>query len=136
MSNDIAFNVENDCSPETDHVYPAFRFIRADQYSLFANEVTDEEAPGYFDIVKKPMDFGTIKRKLDNGEYGSGSTAAALLYNDFMLVMDNCALYNDGNKEVIDEAARLLGLLPCAYASSCSSVAAKSKRKAPSKGRK
>jgi len=46
--------------------------------------------PDYYSIIKNPMDLGTVKRKLDNCEYSTGSEAAA----DFQLVFDNCFLYN------------------------------------------
>mmetsp|Transcript_6648 Transcript_6648/g.8702 ORF Transcript_6648/g.8702 Transcript_6648/m.8702 type:complete len:251 (+) Transcript_6648:1-753(+) len=100
---------------------------RLDHYSVFAEEVTEDEAPGYFDIVKKPMDFGTMKEKIDNGDYGSGSSATAAFYEDFMLVFDNCILYNDDGGEVAEEAARLFRHLPETYASACSGLVGKRK---------
>jgi bromodomain-containing protein 7 len=84
--------------------------------------VTDEEAPGYSDIVKNAMDFGTMKEKVANGVYGTGSEAATLLYEDFLLVFDNCNLFNSDDSEVTEEAARILGHLPEAYASACLTV--------------
>ena len=33
----------------------------ADKQNLFAESVTDEEAPGYSEIVLNPMDLGTAK---------------------------------------------------------------------------
>mmetsp|Transcript_1524 Transcript_1524/g.2023 ORF Transcript_1524/g.2023 Transcript_1524/m.2023 type:complete len:2660 (+) Transcript_1524:292-8271(+) len=87
-----------------------------DGYKLFAEPV---ELSDYFDVIKKPMDFGTIMNKIEEGMYSSGSKGANELYKDFLLVMDNCALYNKGNDEVVGETARLLGLLPIAYAEAC-----------------
>ena len=100
---------------------------RLDHYSLFAEEVTEDEAPGYLDIVKNPMDFGTIRQKIENGEYGNASSAAAAFYEDFLLVFDNCILYNDDGGEVAEEAARLFRHLPEIFASACSSVIGKRK---------
>ena len=96
---------------------------RHDTYSLFAEVVTEDEAPGYHEVIKNPMDFGTMRTKVATGEYGTGSAAAVNFYNDFLLVFDNCALYNDEDGEVGVEAARLLGLLPETFAGACSSVA-------------
>lgn len=31
----------------------------------FLRPVTDEEAPGYSAVISQPMDFGTVKKKLD-----------------------------------------------------------------------
>ena len=34
---------------------------------LFRAPVTEEEAPGYFDVIKQPMDLSTIKERLNSG---------------------------------------------------------------------
>lgn len=99
---------------------------KTDRYSVFADSVSDSEAPGYSEVVKKPMDFGAMMKKVDRKGYGRGSNAAAALYEDFMLVFDNCRLYNPEDSEVSDEAARILALLPEAFAAACI-VAAKRK---------
>ena len=88
-----------------------------DTYLLFQDPVTEDSAPGYFGVVKQPMDFGTMMTKLENGQYGDDDIGR--VFGDFLLVLDNCALYNDGNDEVIAEAARLLGILPETYAKAC-----------------
>ena len=46
--------------------------------------------PDYFEIVKKPMDFGTIKGKLKDQCYDSIGAFMA----DMELVFYNCKLYN------------------------------------------
>ena len=102
-----------------------FHYHREDKYSLFAEEVTEEEAPGYYDIVKKPMDFGSMREKLSNDEYGSGSKCISKLYEDFLLVIDNCALYNEDNDDVLKEAARIIGILPGIFADACVAAANK-----------
>lgn len=98
-----------------------------DDYDLFAEAVTEEEAPGYYDVVSNPIDFGTMLTKVEEGEYGEGSDAAAALYMDFLLCMENCAAYNDIEGEVMQEAARLFGLLPEVFAAACT-AAGKKKR--------
>mmetsp|Transcript_23558 Transcript_23558/g.33822 ORF Transcript_23558/g.33822 Transcript_23558/m.33822 type:complete len:804 (+) Transcript_23558:122-2533(+) len=95
---------------------------KLDQYSLFAKPVSDAEAPGYSKVVKRPMDFRTIKDKVDRGEYGDGSAMVKGLYSDILLVMDNCALYNQEDSDVSKEAARILALLPETFASACIAV--------------
>lgn len=104
---------------------------RHDHYSVFAEEVTEDEAPGYYDVVKQPMDYGTMRKKIDEGAYGAGSVGTAELYHDFLLVFDNCFMYNDEGGEVVEEASRLFGLAPEAFASACSAVTGK--RKNPKK---
>ena len=46
--------------------------------------------PTYFDVVKHPMDFSTIKRKLSNFSYTNFNEFC----NDMNLVFDNCYLFN------------------------------------------
>ena len=75
------------------------------------------------------MDFGTMKKKIEEGKYGQGTEAAAAFYEDFLLVFDNCALYNDDDGEVSGEAARVLGLLPETFAGACVAVKGAKKRK-------
>jgi len=93
-----------------------------DRYSIFAKPVDEEEAPGYYEIVKKPIDILAIKAKVESGSYGTGSEASRSFYDDFLLMFDNCALYNDDDGEVIEEATRIFGLLPETYALVCESV--------------
>jgi hypothetical protein len=99
---------------------------KLDRYSVFAESVGDSEAPGYSDVVEKPMDFGTMMTKVDKKDYGRGDTAAAALYQDFLLVFDNCRLYNPEDSEVAEEAARILALLAESFAAAC--VAASKKK--------
>ena len=66
--------------------------------------------PDYFDIIKNPMDLGTIKQKLSSNQY--------MRINEFIidinLMFDNCILYNGETapvslrcKEVRDEYQKL-----------------------------
>jgi hypothetical protein len=103
-------------------------FFSHDRYSVFADAVTESEAPGYYDVVKKPMDLAKMKSKVENEEYGQGSAAANAFYEDFLLMFDNCSLYNDDDGEVIEEAARLFVLLPEVYAAGCVALLKKQKK--------
>jgi len=105
------------------------KMSRLDRYSVFAEPVSESEAPGYFDVVKEPMDMSTMRDKLDAGDYGEGDKAAAKFYKDFKLMFENCAAYNDEDGEVLEEASRLLGLVPETYATHCASVLKKQKKK-------
>lgn len=44
----------------------------------------------YYKVIKKPMDFSTMRKKLDNGEYPN----ATKFYDDFKLMIRNCFLFN------------------------------------------
>ena len=56
----------------------------------FVNPVDEEYAPGYFNVVKEPMDIQTMEDKLDNQEYQSVDE----FKEDFQKIVDNCRLYN------------------------------------------
>ena len=59
---------------------------------MFRDPVDPErdEAPGYFDLVKKPMDLSTIRHKLENGEYAN----VHQWKEDVLLVFSNAVTYN------------------------------------------
>ncbi|XP_071509194.1 uncharacterized protein [Diadema antillarum] len=58
--------------------------------SWFTRPVDPLEAPGYHKLIKKPMDFGTIKRNLEAGTYLDFGE----FHQDMMLVRSNCLQYN------------------------------------------
>lgn len=63
-----------------------------------------------------------MKSKVETGEYGEGSEAAANLYEDFLLVFDNCFTFNDGGGEVVDEAKLVLRAMSLTFAKACQEV--------------
>ncbi|XP_073443794.1 bromodomain-containing protein 9 isoform X2 [Dendrobates tinctorius] len=63
---------------------------RKDPHGFFAFPVTDQIAPGYFMIIKHPMDFSTMKDKITANEYKSITEFKA----DFKLMCDNAMTYN------------------------------------------
>lgn len=52
--------------------------------------------PDYLEIIKTPMDFGTVKTNLLNNKYGRIQDFIA----DVQLVFDNCILYNGESSQV------------------------------------
>ncbi|XP_011431725.3 BRCA2-interacting transcriptional repressor EMSY isoform X3 [Magallana gigas] len=56
----------------------------------FLEPVDPEDAPDYYSIIKNPMDFGTIKKKLEGLSYSDYED----FHSDMLLVRDNCRLYN------------------------------------------
>ena len=89
---------------------------KADQFDLFEEPVDKTEFPEYYEVISDPMDFSMMKSTVDKGKYGKGSNAASKLYEDFLLVFDNCREFNGDTGEVIDEASRLFGMLPTIFA--------------------
>ena len=70
--------------------------------AAFFLEAVDEEkdnAPGYFNIVKQPMDLGTVRSKLQESRYSSFDAFAS----DVKLVFTNCQLYNEDSDTWIRE---------------------------------
>ena len=62
--------------------------------------------PDYLELVKKPMDFGTITANLIEGRYQTTEAFA----NDCRLVVQNCQTYYQGKEEsrvFLDQAMRL-----------------------------
>jgi len=59
--------------------------------------------PDYFEIIKKPMDLGTIHKKLDNGAYH----AIEDFQKDVHLTFDNAMTYNEPDTVVYDMAKEL-----------------------------
>ncbi|OUM63817.1 hypothetical protein PIROE2DRAFT_29498, partial [Piromyces sp. E2] len=54
--------------------------------------------PTYFTIIKNPMDFGTVKKKLENKEYSNKCEFEC----DVRLVFSNCFLFNPPSTQVND----------------------------------
>ncbi|XP_045200175.2 BRCA2-interacting transcriptional repressor EMSY-like [Mercenaria mercenaria] len=72
-----------------------YRGVNRDKNDLnaatwFTQPVDPADAPDYYTIVENPMDFGTIKRKLETCKYLEFED----YHSDMMLVKDNCYLYN------------------------------------------
>jgi len=62
----------------------------------FLSPVKKDEVPDYHDIISNPMDFGTIKYKLGNGDYETLNE----FFGDCQLVFENCGLYNKEHSTV------------------------------------
>lgn len=72
---------------------------------ILFNQPVDPEAlgiPNYFDVVKEPMDLGTIHERLAAGEEQDWQQcsyqSAGEVFRDVSLVWSNCVLFN--NREV------------------------------------
>ncbi|KAM1054269.1 hypothetical protein PS2_001631 [Malus domestica] len=63
---------------------------KKDLYNMFAKPVNPQEVKGYNDIIKEPMDFGTISEKLSGGSYRTLEE----FQHDVFLVFSNAMSYN------------------------------------------
>ncbi|XP_055932434.1 bromodomain-containing protein 3-like isoform X2 [Argiope bruennichi] len=68
--------------------------------------------PDYHQVIKHPMDLGTIKRKLDNHEYKNPDEFAS----DVRLIFTNCYKYNPPDHEVVAMARKLQDVFEMKYA--------------------
>ena len=65
----------------------------------------------YYDIIKKPMDLGTVKTKLDGREYCNGAEFAS----DVTLMFENCFKYNPEDHDVVKMARKLKAVFEKKY---------------------
>jgi len=77
---------------------------------VFSVPVPKDDFPEYYEQIKKPMDYGTMKAKLENGEYRS----AQAMQKDFLLIMNNCREFNANSSDIV-KAARMQHLLRPQY---------------------
>jgi len=63
---------------------------KKDTYEVFAEPVDPEEVPDYYDFIKNPMDFSTIRKKLAKGVYAS----LEQFEKDVFLICSNAMNYN------------------------------------------
>ncbi|KAF8623073.1 hypothetical protein AX15_006491 [Amanita polypyramis BW_CC] len=56
----------------------------------FLSAVNAEDVPDYHEVIKNPMDFGTMEHKLETKQY----SALDDFIRDTQLVFDNCKVYN------------------------------------------
>jgi len=64
--------------------------------NLFANAVTEADAPDYRDIVFRPMDLNSIKKNLESGHIKTTEE----FERDLMLMFFNATMYNSSDHEV------------------------------------
>ncbi|EMP30929.1 Bromodomain-containing protein 8 [Chelonia mydas] len=62
----------------------------------FLKPVSDKQAPGYKDVVRRPMDLTNIKRRLSKGQIWT----TAQFQRDLMLMFQNAVMYNSSDHHV------------------------------------
>eukprot|EP00171_Calliarthron_tuberculosum_P010098 IDg10098t1 len=73
----------------------------------------ESAVPGYLDIIRTPMDLGTVKARLKDGFYNRFHQTAPFIdekavMRDVRLVFQNCMNYNDSESDFYDLAKELL----------------------------
>ncbi|CAG8525048.1 2484_t:CDS:10 [Diversispora eburnea] len=65
-------------------------FDKKDAYGFFLEPVDTSIVTDYLSVIKNPMDFGTMRKKIEKNEY----TSIDQFKDDFELVCNNCRTYN------------------------------------------
>lgn len=76
---------------------------RRDNYKFFCEPVNPDDVPGYTDVIKTPMDFGTMQRKVDDRLYSHMDD----FKTDFQLVVSNAMTFNPEGTLYYNEAKRI-----------------------------
>lgn len=64
--------------------------FRRDAYGFFLEPVDPKLVPDYLKIIKVPMDFSTMRKKIEAGKYDNGED----FRRDFELIIANAKIYN------------------------------------------
>ncbi|XP_027574421.2 bromodomain-containing protein 8 isoform X6 [Pipra filicauda] len=81
-----------------------WRMIASHRYSSpFLKPVSEKQAPGYRDVVKRPMDLTSIKRRLAKGHIQS----MIQFQCDLMLMFQNAVMYNSCDHHVFHIAVEM-----------------------------
>uniref|UniRef100_A0A803VJY6 Bromodomain-containing protein 8 n=1 Tax=Ficedula albicollis TaxID=59894 RepID=A0A803VJY6_FICAL len=81
-----------------------WRMIASHRFSSpFLKPVSEKQAPGYKDVVKRPMDLSSIKRRLAKGHIQS----VMQFQCDLMLMFQNAVMYNSSDHHVFHVAVEM-----------------------------
>uniref|UniRef100_A0A8C3TZ40 Bromo domain-containing protein n=2 Tax=Catharus ustulatus TaxID=91951 RepID=A0A8C3TZ40_CATUS len=81
-----------------------WRMIASHRFSSpFLKPVSEKQAPGYKDVVKRPMDLSSIKRRLAKGHIQS----VMQFQCDLMLMFQNAVMYNNSDHHVFHVAVEM-----------------------------
>ncbi|EEC16810.1 bromodomain-containing protein, putative, partial [Ixodes scapularis] len=76
---------------------------KRDPKEFFTWPVSDVLAPGYSNIIHSPMDFSTMRKKIDDGDYSCVSE----FRDDLKLMCDNAMTYNRSDTVYYKSAKRM-----------------------------
>ncbi|XP_059101919.1 bromodomain-containing protein 8 isoform X2 [Peromyscus eremicus] len=115
---DILYNCTNSSQlndlsqgdPTQDHflfkktLLQVWKMIASHRFSSpFLKPVSEKQAPGYKDVVKRPMDLTTLKRNLSKGRIHT----MAEFQRDLMLMFQNAVMYNDSDHHIYHMAVEM-----------------------------
>ncbi|KAL7751185.1 hypothetical protein RI367_003390 [Sorochytrium milnesiophthora] len=79
---------------------------KGDKRNTFFKPVDPEEVPDYYEYIKQPMDFSTMREKIANLQYAD----LAAFEQDLALIWSNCQTYNAPETIYAKDAVRLAKL--------------------------
>uniref|UniRef100_A0A673STM6 Bromodomain-containing protein 8 n=1 Tax=Suricata suricatta TaxID=37032 RepID=A0A673STM6_SURSU len=83
---------------------PVWKMIASHRFSSpFLKPVSERQAPGYKDVVKRPMDLTSLKRNLSKGRIRT----MVQFQRDLMLMFQNAVMYNDSDHHVYHMAVEM-----------------------------
>ena len=93
---------------EMNPLYPLLRQLLTEIQSQtwswpFREPVDPEQVPGYYAVIKEPMDLKTMDNRVEAGFYSSVSQFGA----DFTLMVNNCRKFNDSKSVYVKCANKL-----------------------------
>lgn len=71
----------------------------------FHYPVSEESAPGYFDVISMPMDLHTIEKRLKSNQYENSTIG---FISDVNQIWKNCLTYNDPESSIAELAVKHL----------------------------
>ncbi|CAI8014015.1 Bromodomain-containing protein 8 [Geodia barretti] len=71
--------------------------------NLFLHPVREDDAPGYKDVIHRPMDLSSIKRSIENGVV----TTDIEFQRDMLLMFQNAFMYNSSDHDVYEMAEKM-----------------------------
>ncbi|RHZ82208.1 hypothetical protein Glove_112g34 [Diversispora epigaea] len=71
--------------------------------SVFQNPIREQDAPGYYDIVKQPMDLRTLKKRLRDGIVHDTDQ----FHRDLMLMFMNASVFNRKETDIHQMATEM-----------------------------
>lgn len=81
-----------------------YSWLAAHKYSsLFLKPITDDQAPGYHNLIYRPMDFHTLRKNIENGVIRTTQE----FKRDVMLMLHNAIMYNKTNGTVYNMTREL-----------------------------
>lgn len=76
---------------------------RHDKQEIFAEPVDTEANPQYLEIIEQPMDFSTIRNKVNTNQYSQIEDMEA----DFFLMIENCLNFNEKRTKIYKMGEKL-----------------------------